>query len=252
MTVAYGNRDTTSGRVCRDRQLCFVRGLKRWWRMGLRWGSMRAGGMMSVMPSGARVRFHSPWWMRWWWKLHSRHPLSMSVASAAAPRDAVVCFGPGGGSFAAGEDAALVADGHRDALVAVEQTSASCRGPGCGSHPRGPWAGGRRCTPTGGSHRWRWRRRCRGWLPRPRSRSLVSSTVTTMDAFATPWWGCPSAGRCSMSSQNACPSRLPYGQVTEGRLRQRRVCRRVDRSCTGAHRCRWRRVGVRPVRRGVS
>ncbi len=45
----------------------------------------------------------------------------MSVASAAAPRDPMMCLGPGGGSFTAGEDAALVADGHRDALVTVEQ-----------------------------------------------------------------------------------------------------------------------------------
>ncbi len=128
-----------------------------------------------------------------------------------APRDPVMCLGPGGWPFAAGEDTALVPGGECEALVAVEQSPAGAEvedlrltrqddgeEAGVAGQPPGLTDGDRAAGVQDG-------------FPGP-LRSLVSSTVTTMVAFATPCWGCPSVGRCSISSHNARPSRLPYGR----------------------------------------
>ncbi len=129
--------------------------------------------------------------------------------AAAAPGDPMMCLTPGGGSFTAGEDAALIAGHERDALVAVEQATARAevedagvtrehhrQDAGVARQPAGLTDGDRTAGVQGG-------------FPGAGTESGLRSTVTTSETLVAPCWGCPSVGRCSMSSHRARPSRLP-------------------------------------------
>jgi len=86
-------------------------GLKRWWRIGARSGSMRAGGN----DLGGAVGGHhdGPFAVvdQMVVEAAEQAPLVDVGGSAIVPGDDVVGFGPGGRSFTAEKDAALVSDG---------------------------------------------------------------------------------------------------------------------------------------------